>query len=166
MDRQPGDFSATVNAIVPLRTAVQQVLADRPVVYVVNNPGDSITILNCASGACAVTSTVSLGAGAAPVAAVKMDLDGDGRNDIVILNQGTGTIATLLSSSPGAPQVSDIGPDAVAFNKYTPDAHHRLNIGRCAEIYAARLACMCSGASKTYKTSRECVFGLLCENKP
>jgi hypothetical protein len=69
-------------------------------VYVVNNPGDSVTILNCALGACNVTSTVALGAGAAPVALAKMDVDGDGQNDVLVLNQGAGTISALLSSIP------------------------------------------------------------------
>ena len=33
---------------------VEQVAADGGTVYVVNNPGDSITILNCTGGACSV----------------------------------------------------------------------------------------------------------------
>jgi hypothetical protein len=44
-----------------------------------------------------------------------MDVDGDGQNDVLILNQGTGTIATLLSSNPGAPQVSNVGVGPIAF---------------------------------------------------
>ncbi|HYL36894.1 MAG TPA: FG-GAP-like repeat-containing protein [Bryobacteraceae bacterium] len=113
VDRQPGDFAATVSAPVPLNTGVEQVLADGSTVYVVNNPGDSLTILNCASGACTVSSTVSLGAGAQPIAAVKMDVDGDGINDVIVLNQGAGTLTTLLSSNPGVPQVSSVGAGAI-----------------------------------------------------
>jgi hypothetical protein len=98
-----------------VNNGVRQVRADGSTVYVVNNPGDSLTVMNCVSGACNVTSTVALGAGAKPVAVTVMDVDGDGRNDVLILNQGTGAIATLLSSNPGAPQVSNVGAGPVAF---------------------------------------------------
>jgi hypothetical protein len=113
--RQPGDFVAGLKPPVAVNNGVRQVRADGSTVYVVNNPGDSITVMNCASGACNVTSTVALGAGAKPVAVTVMDVDGDGQNDVLILNQGTGTIATLLSSNPGAPQVSNVGVGPVAF---------------------------------------------------
>jgi uncharacterized repeat protein (TIGR01451 family) len=115
VDPQPGDFAANLTASVPLKSGVRQVLADGPTVYVVNNPGDSLTVLICASGACNVTSTVALGAGANPIGVMKMDVDGDGQNDVLILNQGAGTITTLLSSSPGAPQVSSVGTGPAAF---------------------------------------------------
>jgi hypothetical protein len=113
--RLAGDFGAIVNPPVAVNNGVQQVRADGSIVYVVNNPGDSLTVLNCASGACKVTSTVALAAGAKPVAVTAMDVDGDGQNDVLILNQGAGTIATLLSSNPGAPQVSNVGVGPVAF---------------------------------------------------
>src|SRR5207244_11192514 len=38
VDRQPGEFGATLNAVVPLRTRVQQVLVDGPTLYVVSSP--------------------------------------------------------------------------------------------------------------------------------
>ena len=98
-----------------MNNGLRKVRADGSALYVVNNPGDSLTVLNCASGACNVTSTVPLGAGARPVAVTAMDADGDGQNDVLILNQGAGTIATLLSGNPGAPQVSNVGAGPVAF---------------------------------------------------
>jgi uncharacterized repeat protein (TIGR01451 family) len=113
--RQAGDFVASVKPPVAVNNGVRQVRADGSTVYVVNNPVDSLTVLNCASGACNVTSTVALGAGAKPVAVTAMDVDGDGQNDVLILNQGAGTIATLLSSNPGSPQVSNVGAGPVAF---------------------------------------------------
>jgi uncharacterized repeat protein (TIGR01451 family) len=115
VDRQPGDFAASLTAPVPLNTGVRQVLADGPTIYVVNNPGDSLTILNCATGACNVTSTVALGVEAKPVAVTTMNVDGDGQKDVLVLNQGAGTITTLLSSNPGAPRVSNVGAGPVAF---------------------------------------------------
>jgi hypothetical protein len=111
---QPSDFSASLNAPVALNTGVQQVRSNGSTVYVVNDPGDSLTILNCASGACNITSTVALGTGAKPIAVITMDVDGDGQNDVLVLNQGAGTVATLLSSNPGA-QVSNVGAGAVGF---------------------------------------------------
>ena len=113
--RQPGDFAASVQVPAPLNNGVRQVRADGANVYVVNNPGDSLTILNCATGACSITSTIALGAGAQPVAVITMDVDGDGQDDVLVLNQGTGTIAALLSGSPGTPQVSNVGAGPVAF---------------------------------------------------
>ena len=115
VDPQPGDFVANLTTPVALNSGVRQVLADGATVYVINNPGDSLTILICASGACNVTSTVALGTGANPIGVIKMDVDGDGQNDVMILNQGAGTITTLLSSSSGALQVSSVGTGPVAF---------------------------------------------------
>jgi hypothetical protein len=115
VDRQPGDLPASLIAQVPLQTGVRQVLADGATLYVVNNPGDTLTILNCASGACRNTASLALGAGAMPVAATKMDVDGDDQNDVLVLSQGSGTIATLLTSKPGVLQVSNVGAGAVAF---------------------------------------------------
>ncbi len=115
VDPQPGDLSTTVTGPVALKTGVKQVLADGNLVYAVNNPGDSLTILNCAGGVCNVTSTVPLAAGAMPIAAATMDIDGDGQNDVIVLNQGTGTVTALLSGSPGTPVTSNLGATPVAF---------------------------------------------------
>ncbi|HYL39559.1 MAG TPA: FG-GAP-like repeat-containing protein [Bryobacteraceae bacterium] len=136
VDPQPGDFAASATAPVPLNTGVGQVLADGANVYVANNPGDSLTILNCASGACNVASTVALGAGSAPVAVTKMDIDGEGQNDVLVLNQGAGTIATLLSSNPGAPQVSGVGAGAVAFAPF----HGADGVARVAVVFPGTVA--------------------------
>jgi hypothetical protein len=126
---RPGDFAASLSAPVALNNGVRQVHADGSTVYVVNNPGESLTILNCAPGACNVTSTVALGTGAQPVALITMDVDGDGQNDALILNQGAGTVGTLLSSHPGAPQVSNVGARPVAFAPFnTGDGVPRIAI--------------------------------------
>ena len=128
VDRQPGDFAAGPTAPVPLKTGVQQVFADGAAVYVVNNPGDSLTILDCTRGACNVTSTVSLGAGAGPVAVTKAG------SDILVLNQQAGTVTTLLSGSPAQIVVSSVGADPLVFAPF--------NIGDGGE----RIAVACAGA--------------------
>jgi hypothetical protein len=115
VDRQPADFAATVTAPVALKTSVQQVAADGGTVYVVNNPGDSITILNCTGGACNVGKTVTLAAGSKPIALALMDVDGDGVKDVLALNQGTGTVTALLSGSPATPVTSSLGASPLAF---------------------------------------------------
>jgi uncharacterized repeat protein (TIGR01451 family) len=118
MDPQPTDFTATVTAPVVLTTGVQQVAANGAKVYVVNNPGDSITILNCAGGACNVSKTVTLAAGSKPIAVALMDVDGDGVKDVLVLNQGTATVTALLSGNPAAPVTSSLGASPLAFEPF------------------------------------------------
>jgi uncharacterized repeat protein (TIGR01451 family) len=115
VDPQPGDFTATVTAPVALTTGVAQVVAAGGTVYVVNNPGDSVTILNCAGGACSVNTTVALAAGSKPIAMALTDVDGDGINDVLVLNQGTGTVTALLSGNPATPVTSSLGASPLAF---------------------------------------------------
>jgi hypothetical protein len=119
VDRQPGDFAALVTAPVVLTAGVQQVVADGGTVYVVNNPGDSITILNCTGGACNVGKTVTLTAGSKPIAVAMMDVDGDGVKDVLALNQGTGTVTALRSGSPATPMTSTLGANPLAFTPFS-----------------------------------------------
>ena len=118
VDPLPGDLAAAAAAPFALQTGVRQAAVYARTVYVVNNPGDSVTILDCTGGTCAASGTVPLPSGSKPVAAALLDVDGDGFSDLLVLNPGTGAVTAVLSSNPAAPVTSSLGAGPLAFTGF------------------------------------------------
>ncbi|HYL36880.1 MAG TPA: FG-GAP-like repeat-containing protein [Bryobacteraceae bacterium] len=81
----------------------------------VSDDSDTLALIGCSNSSCSADPSVALPAGSRPVALAKADLNGDGLRDYLVLNQGAGTVAVLLSGATPQPAISPVGKQPAAF---------------------------------------------------
>ncbi|HYL35431.1 MAG TPA: FG-GAP-like repeat-containing protein [Bryobacteraceae bacterium] len=100
----------------------------------VSDDTDGVALIGCSNSSCAPDTGVALPTGSQPIALAKTDLNGDGLKDYLVLNQGTGTVAVLLSGSTPQVMTSPVGNQPVAFAVFAAgDGTPRIAVVRPAD---------------------------------
>jgi uncharacterized repeat protein (TIGR01451 family) len=100
----------------------------------VSDDSDAVSMIGCANSSCAPDPNVALPAKSKPVALAKTDLNGDGVKDYLVLNQGTGTVAVLLSGAAPQPAISPVGNKPAGFAVFAAgDSVPRIAVVRPAD---------------------------------
>ena len=82
---------------------------------------DRLECGRCSGGQCSFDTQIKLSRGSFPCCLALRDIDGDGKSDLMVLNQGTGNVATFPSGTAlpsgrfGSAVFSDVGTNPLAF---------------------------------------------------